>query len=464
MMVSAPALAQTSDGTNTSTSTSTGATPDLSLARDGDAQKPPVMATPVPTTAGSLRLPRETGYDGDDIDGGVGFGGNVRMSSVTARSRPAYDAVGLRIGSFTAYPEVDTLAGYDGNVFALSNGAGDVYGNARASVRVSSDWGRNNLEVLGYVNERAYAKYTSESGVTYRALIRGQYDIARGTSFSLSALHQHLFVERGNTGETITTLRPVRDNETLGTAALTQGFGRLQAKLSVDLGRYVFEDAQTPAGLPLSEQYRDNSLYRGTVELGYTTSAGSVLFVSLGRELRRFRVPSAPVIRDSNGIEALGGVSGQITPLISGRLAIGYIEADFRAPNIRSRGAFDFDANIDYAVTELTSVNLTARRYFQNVAAAASPAGLATEATLGVDHELLRNVIVSASASYRSTRYLDTNNVSSGTEVDGGFKWLLNRHLRATAGAGYSNRMGNAVVSDRKFHEFDATVGLAFAL
>ncbi|RYZ41645.1 MAG: hypothetical protein EOP49_28790, partial [Sphingobacteriales bacterium] len=55
--------------------------------------------------------------------------------------------------------------------------------------------------------------------------------------------------------------------------------------------------------------------------------------------MRRFRLPRGPILRDADGIEVLGGVSSEITPLLRGRLGLGYIYADFKDPNIESRGA-----------------------------------------------------------------------------------------------------------------------------
>ena len=386
-----------------------------------------------------------------------------RATYVMSRSRPEYDAIGFNLGGFTAFPEVSARVGYDGNVIGQTNSGGDVYGGVRGSVRLASDWGTNALEVTGFVDERAYAKFTSESGVTYRLRVRGRLDISRDTALTLGAEHERAFVQRGNTSELLATLRPTRFNLTEGIVGLSQNFGRLQTQIRGTIGKYDFEDAQTPDGLPLDQQYRDNVAYRGEANVGYAFASGPVAFVSVSRELRRYRIARAPLGRDSNVWEVLGGLRGELTPLISGSIGLGYIHVDFAAPGLQSRGAFSFDGNLDYAITELTTINLNGRRYFQNVASPTSAGGLATELELGVDHELLRNVILSGMVSYRSTEYSELSTTSRSYGATAGARWLIDRHLRTNATLGYSQREGGRFIANRSYNEVVGQVSVTYA-
>ena len=423
----------------------------------GDRSDAPAIGT------GSLALPRGDviGFRNDSVLPSAKR--TVNGVTVAARSRPEFDPSGIQLGSFTLFPALTARGGYDSNVYVQQDGVSDAYGILRADVALKSNWGRNSLSFDGYVNERAYSKFVTESGITYRGRVRSRYDIAEDSAISADVQHERAFVRRGGTGDLILTRQPVRYTLTSGQLSGTKEFGHLTTQLTGFAGRYNYEDAERPTGEPVDQQYRDYSLYRGSAELGYRTGAGPIFFLSATGDIRRFRLPRGPILRDADGIEVLGGVSSEITPLLRGRLGLGYIYADFKDPNIESRGALGFQADLDYLVTELTTVKFSAQRYFQNVAAAVSPAALATEFDIGVDHELLRNVILSTSLSYRQSKFVILDTTSKGYGIEGGVRWLVSKHLRADASASYRNRKGNGEIlgipAARTFNQLQATFG-----
>lgn len=442
--------------------------PDSARAQDqGDAQPQPLTLSEGDTTraraiAGSrLRLPS----DGDPLDPSddPAFN-NDKAVSVTARKRPLYDAPGFPLGGLTLYPEVSAGARYDSNVFALNDAQDDVFGTLRASVKLVSNWGLNALDFTGYVDERAFAKYTSESGITYQGRLRGRLDLDRDSSLTGEIERQRVFVRRGGTGEEILTRRPVRYDLTSSAFTYARSFGRIGTKLGGYVGKYDYQDAQRPDGTPFSQRYRDYTLYRGDAEAGYTLPNGWQVFVSGMAEFRRYRVRSVPLDRDTDGFELLAGVQSEITPLIRGRLSAGYIYANFKDPTVGSRGAVAIDADLDYLITELTTIRLTGRRYFQNVASVSAPGGLATEITLGADHELLRNLILSATTKYRTTKFVVTDTRSTNYELNGGARWFVNRHLRISGDLNFRNRRGGGVATDRRYNEVEGGVSVAYAL
>src|SRR5271163_3206374 len=69
--------------------------------------------------------------------------------TVQSRARPLYDPIGVRAGTFVLYPQVDLGFGYDSNLFGTAPIPGRHLGSwlfdTGASVRASSDWGRDSL-------------------------------------------------------------------------------------------------------------------------------------------------------------------------------------------------------------------------------------------------------------------------------------------------------------------------------
>ncbi|MGJ3628255.1 outer membrane beta-barrel protein [Sphingomonas sp. MMS24-JH45] len=99
-----------------------------------------------------------------------------------------------------------------------------------------------------------------------------------------------------------------------------------------------FRDAEAPDGAPLPQQFRNFTLYSGSGEVGYALRGGAVAAYRRrsrrdGSRFRRHRSTSS-----SNVVEVLAGLNSEITPLLRGRIGIGYLHADFADPSVRSRG------------------------------------------------------------------------------------------------------------------------------
>lgn len=387
-----------------------------------------------------------------------------RGDTVALRGRPAYDPIGIRTGSYIIFPEASASAGYDSNTFRQTSGSSDVFTRLRGDVQIQSDLPRHAVLFDGFVDQRLYAKYASEDALTYGGHAFGRLDVDRTTRLTANITHTHAVADRGATGEVLRTRRPIRYDVTSSAIDGRKVFGRLAVEVGGLVSYANYQDAQTPAGARLNQQYRDSTIYQAHVDLGYGVPAGPVLFVSVTGEARRFRVPAPPIIRDADSVEILAGVRSDITPLLRGRLGVGYFYADFKDPTIKSRGAFALDVRLDYLLSQLTTITASARRSLQNVASATAPAALLTEGRVGVDHELLRNLILSASAGYQHADYITSDGTVRRFTVDGGAQYLVNRRMRIDFDLGYRTRSGSGQSTNRDFSQFRLGLGLAYHL
>lgn len=436
-------------------------------ASQGSASQGAASQTDASGGSTGLLLPRGTATDirpsFTDGTGGVLIG-DRRLDTVTLRRRPAYDPVGIRAGSYLIFPEVSSTVGYDSNVYRQRSGASDVFGRVRGAVQVRSDFPRNAVVFDGYVDQRVYGSYSTENALTYDAHLLGRLDFGRNDRITTEVRHTRAVMDRGAASEILNTREPIRYDVTISSIAGRKTFGRLSLGLGGAVSYADYDDAETPAGLPLSQQFRDSTVYQLHGDAGYALAAGPELFVSVTGEARRFRVAAPPITRDANSVEVLGGVRSDITPLLRGQIGIGYIHADFKDPTIRSRGALGINVALDYLVTPLTTLHASARRELRNVASVTAPAALVTEGRVGVDHELLRNLILSGSVGYQHADYLNSDGTVRRYTVDGGARWLLNRRIRVDFDAGYQRRDGSGRANNQEFGETRASVGVAYHL
>jgi hypothetical protein len=386
------------------------------------------------------------------------------LETVTSRRRPDYDAAGIRTGPLLIFPTVSSVLGYDSNVYRQVSGVSDAFGRLRAAVEVRTDLSRHAVMMDGYVDQRVYSKYTTENALTYEAHLLGRLDFARGDRLTGEVRHTKAVVERGATGEILNTREPVRYNVSLASIDGRKTFGRLSLGLGGTVSYSNYQDAETPAGAPFDQQFRDLTLYQVRTEAGYALAAGPEIFVSATGEARRYRVVAPPIIRDSNSIEVLAGLRSDITPLLRGQFSLGYLYANFKDPTIPSRGALGVNIGLDYLVTPLTTLRAGVLRNLRNVASANSPAALVTEGRIGVDHELLRNLILSASAGYQYADYIIAVGSVRRITADGGAQWLINRRMRLDFDLNYQRRTGAGQAANQQFGQVRGSVGFAYQL
>lgn len=382
-------------------------------------------------------------------------------TTVRLRSRPNYDASPIPVGAFDLRTAATVTGGYDSNVYRTRHGPGDAFGIAQFDLSLITDQPRNQLFFKAMVAEQAYRKYDSENALTYSVNAGGRLDIGHSDSLTLDVSQAHQVRERSAATEIIQTLRPIRYDLSTASLAGHKALGRIAIDTSLLFAYYNYHDARLPDGEPLDEDYRDNNSYTGRVDLSYALGPGPVVYVSAqGRLVRYLNGNYLGRDLDSDQIQLIAGIRGQISPLLRGQIGAGYIHANLRdGPN---QSGPTVEASLQYLVTELTTVSLSADRTFENVGSVTTPLTLETQAVLQVDHELLRNLILTAAGTYRTNSY--TTEDGGSHEWDGrlGAEWLLSHHLRATADLGYRDRSGFGRLVARDFHELTATVGLAY--
>ena len=122
-----------------------------------------------------------------------------RATTVTGRSRPETDAIGVRYGSFLIYPSVTLGSEYNSNIFATDgNEDDDVILTISPEIAVQSDWGQHALGFQGSATIFRYADNTSEDVEDYSFATNGRVDILRDTFVSAGFGIQRDHEERGD--------------------------------------------------------------------------------------------------------------------------------------------------------------------------------------------------------------------------------------------------------------------------
>ncbi|CAN5400868.1 outer membrane beta-barrel protein [soil metagenome] len=382
---------------------------------------------------------------------------SARGVAVLMRKRPNYDPPGLHAGGFTVFPAISLSPEYSSNVFREPRGVSDAVGTVRADVVARSNWRSNQLILDGFVQRAQFANQSSQDATTYRARAAGRLDIDRNSFLALTVLRQRIVEDRGGVGEVLSPLDPVRYDQTGALASARTESGSFWAEFNGGFDRFTYT-VQNDATRG-SQDFRNYDRYQAGGALGYRITRDRSIFVSGREEIRQFTARATPR-RDVHLLELLGGIDSEITPLIRGRLAAGYLLANFDDPTVPDRSGFALDASISYLFSELTTFTLAARRTLRNVASANSVGAIVTTVRLEADHELFRNVILSPAVTYETADYSDTHAVARVIEPEFIVRWLINRRWRANAILQYRNRTGRGFAADRDYASLNLSMGL----
>jgi hypothetical protein len=98
------------------------------------------------------------------------------------RAEP-YDPVGVRIGSFVLFPELELGTSWYSNVFHAPDAKSDVALDLKPSARLVSNWSRNALEFRATGGFSWFSDYDTENDQAYLLESRGRLDVTRRTNF-----------------------------------------------------------------------------------------------------------------------------------------------------------------------------------------------------------------------------------------------------------------------------------------
>lgn len=402
-------------------------------------------------------------------EGIPGYGAEPGVT-VLSRQRPQYDPLGVRLGDFVIRPEVAESIGYNSNVLGTGAPKGSFVEQTSGSLRANSDWGRNSLAAELTFNDAHSPSYPQQDETDWSATVGGTYEIGRDV-LTLAASHLQLH-ELPTDIDTIVfnvpgsfiaspvpfTFDDVRASyqTTLGRIVLTPNvefselrFGTLTISSTNGVAVPPPVNGFFLNSIPANQQYQNRNLLQGGVNARYEfaplRSAVLVLrdistqYVSAARNAYG---PNA----SSNAIEALVGLDYTANAVLRYRALIGYEVREFRNATYKTHAAPVAEANLIWTPTGLTTVTGRVLRSIEDTSDPTVSGYDYTSARLQLDHEYLRNVLLTGYVGYQRADYLQLN--ANQTLYGGGVgaTWYLNRNLRLRATYDLTRRQGSAAI------------------
>jgi len=369
---------------------------------------------------------------------------------VADRGRPAFDAIGIRAGSLLIYPSVTGRLEYDDNVLASATGErGDRIYYVEPEVRVRSDFARHAFDARAYYHRSFHDKLTTEDASEYGVVGRGVIDVMRRTRIRLGGSAERNAENRSSLASFSGSRTRVKFDRYAGALGVEQELGDFVLLGRGEYRRLRYMDTTDTLGNPIDLTFRNLKIRTATGQLSYRLRSGTTAFVRVQGEKRTYDLrpgdpgfdPFTLTDRSSKGLRAEAGLGVELTSLIYGNIRLGYLRQNYADPKLRDVSGLSYGADILWNVTPLTSFKLKAERRVDETSSQTTAGNLRSEFTAGVDHELLRNLILSAETRYARINPAGLSPKSREYEAKIGARYLMpNRFIELRAGYSYEKR------------------------
>ncbi len=364
----------------------------------------------------------------------------VRNRAVAVRDRPqpAYDPLGVRAGGFTVFPQLRSGVVYDDNVFATDDDRQPATTlRLTPEVVVRSHWSRHALETRVRAEIDRNLDFDSENTTDWSLGGAGRLDIVRGVDITLAADYARDHEARTAARAGPAARRPTAFDLASASLAATLTRGGLRLSTNAVILRYDYRDGLNDVGAVIEQDDRDRTVARLTGRADYALSPATALFFQVARDDRDYRKVTGSPERSSSGHEALAGVNFELGALIRGEVAAGYIRQDFPDAAYGDLDGFGGRARLSWFPTHLTTLTAAAGRSVEDTGVIGSAGALRTDLSIGVDHELLRNLILTAETAWSEDDYNGLDRTDTRFAASFSAIYRLNPRYGLTAGLSY---------------------------
>ncbi len=358
-------------------------------------------------------------------------------TAVRERLHPEWAPFDIDLGGFTLEPQVAVTSLFtDNEKFTTVDKRSDESFRIQPSLSLGSNWNRNGFGLQAFAAQTEYVRASEDDSTEYGVTGTGHLDVREDLTVDLRGGDQHLVLSRSDPDVPVDTLAPTEFDRQTFQATVIKTLPTIQLQ-----GIFAVRNESYDTNVPLpNDQIYDASGRNGTFlsysgRVSYGVSPAVAVFVGALYD-QGFRPREENENQNAQGVNLAGGVNFDLTRLARGEIALGYLYQSYSTTNTPSDSGFAFSANFQYFPTQLTTISITGSRDAAPSSVAGSPGGIDLSGSVTVDHELLRNLIISAGGNAGQVRYshffingqsIPTNRTDVGYGGTVGATYLMNR-------------------------------------
>lgn len=362
-----------------------------------------------------------------------------RSVPVRERPRPGYEARGLPVGTFTAFPTLQIDLEHNDNIYATRTGAeSDWIVRVKPEVQLESGWSRHALGAYVRANIARHQDFESENFEDWGVGASGRLDVTRGSNIVAGVDHAKLTEPRTSSNTPGFAREPVEYEYDAAFLAASRVSGRVKLSARADVREFDYQNAISTTGAVIQQGDRDRTVTSFTGRADYAVSPATALFVQATSNSRDYRIAASPTLpaRDSDGYEILAGANFELGAVARGEIAAGYIDQKFDSAVYGEIDGVGARAKVEWFPTQLTTVTGVVSRTIEDAGISGSGGYLSTASGLRVDHELMRNVLLNFDVSVSRDDYEGIDRNDDRVQASVGGTYLLNRNVGVSLAAG----------------------------
>lgn len=384
----------------------------------------------------------------------------------------SYEPVGARIGSFMLYPKLEAGVTYSDNIYALANRTDDFIARLAPSLDFRGDMGIATAALRASLERLQYFDATRENRTDWSLGANTSVEATRGTYLYGAGGFSRAHEDRGDPNAVYTERRPTEYSLAEIGGGLSTSVTRLRFGLDASYRDFDYRDNVQFNGTIVNNDDRDKSVARVAGRAGFEFSPGYSLLARLSYERVDYRdaLDDAGFDRESRGWRATMGMNFELSQLLEGEIWGGYLTRsydDVRFPKVERAV---FGSALTWHPTALTKVKVNVDRNVLETVFPGYRGYVSTTASLGVEHEMLRNLKLTAEARYGQDTYLRARAAVIGTRTDDnyalnlGTKYMVNRNLYTRLTYDWSKRSTTSAFPGVAFDRsrVTAAMGLQF--
>jgi hypothetical protein len=349
----------------------------------------------------------------------------------TAAEEDAFAQLGLRAGAFLVSPAVEVFGGYDTNPGRVPTARGSTYVTVSPELLARSDWQRHEVTVALRGSYTAYGQTPELDRPTVDGKVAGRLDVTRDTAL----IGEGIFVvgtDNPGSPNVQAGLSRFPIFTTVGAAAgVSQRFNRVEVTVKGAAERTEFQDSTFTDGTTAGNHDRDFNRYAVLMRTSYDLMPGIKPFVETTYDTREHDIQfdRFGLQRDSTGWSVKGGTTFEFSRLLTGEVAVGYLERDYKDPSLQKLQGVLFDAALIYSMSALTNVKLTAATVAGETTVPGTAGILTRNAGIEVSHAFRRWLIGTAKFNFGYDDYVGSARKDDRYAISGAITYKLNRMM-----------------------------------
>jgi hypothetical protein len=253
--------------------------------------------------------------------------------------------LGVKVGGFYLYPQIEMNAGYDSNVFAQSASLGTTgspYVAIAPSFELRSNWSNHQLRFLAGGALGFYSSAPTQNYVNYNLLADGKLDIDYDFYGTGSAALLRT-TEALGTPNAVAASAPTVQYAAPLNLGFYKKFNRFFVNGTVNATKYWYEDYSTITSQGLPAASRERSEYAESLRFGYELTEDFSVFVAPTINQIRYvqTIDSAGQNRNADGTTVGAGATWKLNEISILEGSVGYTQQNNQS-GLSNTGAYTF--------------------------------------------------------------------------------------------------------------------------